>query len=171
MGAEGGGMASTMRIRLIKINSDKYSYFCPLSSREPLTLFEAINGPFQLTHTTTPIISNKTQTMARYIGSGGDGNHGNVITTATSNSIPIASNNPLNFANYQRQASSSGSTSRLSVKKRDPIDRVDLDIEHIELDDLDSKRRKANHFLPFKKNHFTPFLDFSFQFYSILPRQ
>jgi hypothetical protein len=99
-------------------------------SREPLTLFEAINGlSTSAVQRPTTQAPNKSFAIARCDA------HGDVVTTATgSTSDPLGGNSPLKAINQKA----------VVVKKR--ITKSDLDTEHIELDEIDTRAREASVF-------------------------
>jgi hypothetical protein len=102
--------------------------------REPLTLFEAINGPF---HTgNTPMVMNKTQTLAKCSMGG------NVVTTST---IPTSTNVEMKLSNIQRQPTINPEPIKMTTKRWEHQNEkmMELDIEQIELEEMDSKRRKV----------------------------
>lgn len=117
-----------LRSSLVGVGSDATGSMLRIR-REPLTLFEAINGLSTSTvQRPTTQAPNKSFAIARCDA------HGDVVTTATaSTSDPLGGNSPLKAINQKA----------VVVKKR--ITKSDLDTEHIELDEIDTRAREIPH--------------------------
>uniref|UniRef100_A0A915MBR8 RING-type E3 ubiquitin transferase n=1 Tax=Meloidogyne javanica TaxID=6303 RepID=A0A915MBR8_MELJA len=130
IGLGSDGMSSTMRIR-----------------REPLTLFEAINGPLQSTNTDiSSFISPPQQqisTKASLIG-----NKGDVITTKTNletkNSKLLTCGGGGGSLKVKQISSQRMAPNRNLINSGKSLGQIELNIEHIELENLEKAKKKVN---------------------------
>uniref|UniRef100_A0A914NI07 RING-type E3 ubiquitin transferase n=1 Tax=Meloidogyne incognita TaxID=6306 RepID=A0A914NI07_MELIC len=130
IGLGSDGMSSTMRIR-----------------REPLTLFEAINGPLQSTNTDiSSFISPPPQqisTKASLIG-----NKGDVITTKTNlettNSKLLTCGGGGGSLKIKQISSQRMAPNRNLINSGKSLGQIELNIEHIELENLEKAKKKVN---------------------------
>uniref|UniRef100_A0A914LZG2 RING-type E3 ubiquitin transferase n=1 Tax=Meloidogyne incognita TaxID=6306 RepID=A0A914LZG2_MELIC len=131
IGLGSDGMSSTMRIR-----------------REPLTLFEAINGPLQSTNTDiSSFISPPQQqisTKASLIG-----NKGDVITTKTNletkNSKLLTCGGGGGSLKVKQISSQRMAPNRNLINSGKSLGQIELNIEHIELENLEKAKKKYSH--------------------------